>query len=76
MLNRILTWLCFAAVVGRVLVPTALDTGPTSLYKDAAHLFVGFLLAAGWYDRPNRLLRWGQVAILTAFETFAVFVLK
>lgn len=71
----VLFCLSIAAIVGRVLVPTQLDTSPTSLYKDVAHLFIGYLVAAGWYDKKHRLLLWGTTVILSAFELFAVLYL-
>ena len=56
-----MAWLIFAVVfaVTRFSVPTALDVSPTSLYKDAVHIFVGMLLWRTVIDiRDQRQANW------------------
>ena len=88
-----MAWLFFAVVFAatRFCVPTALDVSPTSLYKDAAHIFVGMLLWRTCEDvREQRRADWQlsgwsatvnspfaqTLAALTAVEILAASVAR
>ena len=43
-------------VLGRLLVPTAIDLSVTSVYKDFAHIYFGVLLVYCWQTRHKGLI--------------------
>lgn len=43
-------------VLGRLLVPTAIDLSATSIYKDFAHIYFGVLLVHCWQTKHKGLI--------------------
>ena len=43
-------------ILGRLAVPTAIDTSATSLYKDFAHIYFGVLLVYCWQTKHKGLI--------------------